>query len=465
MKYLSIVILLSMLLILFAGCDTEDAPHSTGESYTVIEDGELVTRYLPVIESSIYASRELELPAEFELSYKMFRLDGGELFVYGSEPWVNGMTDQKLYKATVDLDTGEFTISPRDEAETGEKLLKSLWRDGELAADIRALYSEDAYLSMTLRLYEDGEEYASYQLDELFQVDLSRFRFNLAGEGGFNILLLDESNGDYYIVSNTGALRLSEGESVLVESAEKPSAAVMYGGRAALLFGSDSELSLVDFENRLIEEPFDTAIDGMMFALDGYDYGLLRSDGIYGVVIDSDGGAHEVMVADFVESGTTAEYCEIAEVSPGRFVAMALNPLNYTYRLFLLEMIPPDEVVDKQVLVLAALTGQFGDTYLEYAVSEYNRTHTDWRIEVVNYSTDVYEEIGSLGTRFTNELMSGELTADKQPDIFYINFDYYADIAENLAAQGMFADLYAVMDSAGYLPERLTEAAGAACEY
>ena len=469
MKYLSIVILLSMLLILFAGCDTEDAQLPTGESYTVIEDGERVTRYLPTVESTVYSARELTLPDGFELSYKVFALSDGRLNVYGSEPWVNGMTDQKLYKATVDLDTGEFTVTPRDEVSSGERQIESLYRGGELVADIRAVYGEDICHSMTLRLYDDGEEYASYQVDELFQVDLAQFRFNLAGEGGFEILLLDEYDGDYYIISNTGAVRLQNAggkfDISLVESSRKLYSAIMYGGRVAIIFdnASGDEILLVDFENAVIEEKLDIELDGTMFSLSGYDYGLLRDDGIYGVVIDSDSLPHEVLVADFVESGVTDAYIHIAEVSPGRFVAMALNPLNYTYRLFLLEMIPPNEVVEKQVLVLAALTGQFGDTYLEYAVSEYNRTHTDWRIEVVNYSTDVYEEIGSLGTRFTNELMS-DLTADKQPDIFYINFDYYADIAENLAAQGMFADLYAVMDSAGYSPERLTEAARAACE-
>ena len=470
MKYLSIVILLSMLLILFAGCDTEDAQLSTGESYTAIEDGELVTRYLPTVESTVYSARELTLPDGFELSYKVFALSDGRLNVYGSEPWVNGMTDQKLYKATVDLDTGEFTVTPRDEVSSGERQIESLYRGGELVADIRAVYGEDVCHSMTLRLYDDSEEYASYQVDELFQVDLAQFRFNLAGEGSFDILMLDEYDGDYYIVSNTGAVRLQNAggnaKIDLVESSKKLYSAIMYGGHVAIIFdnASGDEILLVDFENAVIEEELDIELDGTMFSLSGYDYGLLRGDGIYGVVIDSDSLPHEVLVADFVESGVTDAYIHIAEVSPGRFVAMALNPLNYTYRLFLLEMIPPDEVVEKQVLVLAALTGQFGDTYLEYAVSEFNRAHTDWRIEVVNYSTDVYEEIGSLGTRFTNELMS-DLTADKQPDIFYINFDYYSDIAQNLAAQGMFADLYTVMDSAGYSPERLTEAARAACEY
>ena len=470
MKYLSIVILLSMLLILFAGCDTEDAQLSTGESYTVIEDGELVTRYLPTVESTVYSARELTLPDGFELSYKVFALSDGRLNVYGSEPRVSGMTDQKLYKATVDLDTGEFTVTPRDEVSSGERQIESLYRGGELVADIRAVYGEDVCHSMTLRLYDDSEEYASYQVDELFQVDLAQFRFNLAGEGSFDILMLDEYDGDYYIVSNTGAVRLQNAggnaKIDLVESSKKLYSAIMYGGHVAIIFdnASGDEILLVDFENAVIEEELDIELDGTMFSLSGYDYGLLRGDGIYGVVIDSDSLPHEVLVADFVESGVTDAYIHIAEVSPGRFVAMALNPLNYTYRLFLLEMIPPDEVVEKQVLVLAALTGQFGDTYLEYAVSEFNRAHTDWRIEVVNYSTDVYEEIGSLGTRFTNELMS-DLTADKQPDIFYINFDYYSDIAQNLAAQGMFADLYTVMDSAGYSPERLTEAARAACEY
>ncbi len=469
MKYLSIVILLSMLLILFAGCDTEDAPLPTGESYTVIEDGELVTRYLPTVESTVYSARELTLPDGFELSDQVFALSDGRLNVYGSEPWVNGMTDQKLYKATVDLDTGEFTVTPRDEVSSGEREIESLYRGGELVADIRAVYGEDVCHSMTLRLYDDGEEYASYPVDELFQVDLAQFRFNLAGEGSFDILMLNEYDGDYYIVSNTGALRLQQDgdkfDISLVESSRKLYSAIMYGGHVAIIFdnASGDEILLVDFENAVIEEELDIELDGTMFSLSGYDYGLLRGDGIYGVVIDSDGMPHEVIVADFVESGVTNAYGHIAEVSPGRFVAMAHNPLNYTYRLFLLEMIPPDEVVDKQVLLLAALTGRVGDMYLDYAVSEYNRTQTDYRIEIVKYETDVYEEIGSLGTRFTNELMS-DLTADKQPDIFYINFDYYSDIAENLAAQGMFADLYTVMDSAGYSPERLTEAARAACE-
>ena len=472
MNYISKLILITSLLAIcfIVSCDNKTEPVVTGESYTVIEDGELVTRYMPTVESTVYSAHELTLPDGFELSYQVFELADGKLNVNGSEPWVNGMTDQKLYKATVDLDTGEFTVTPRDEVSSGERQIKSLYRGGELVADIRTVYSEDTCLSMTLRLYEDGEEYASFPVDELFQVDLAQFRFDLSGEGGFDILMLDEYNGDYYIVSNTGAVRLQNAGGKfyidLVESSKKPYSATMYGGSVAIIFDitSGSEILLVDFENSVIEEELTIELDGEMFSLSGYDYGLLRGDGIYGVVVDSDGVPHEVIVADFVESGITNAYSHIAEVSPGRFVAMAHDPLTFTYRLFLLEMIPPDEVVEKQVIVLAALNGQSGDPYLDYAVSEYNRAHTDCRIEVVKYETYVYDEIGSLGTRFTNELMSGDFTADKQPDIFYINFDYYSDIAENLAAQNMFADLYAVMDSAGYSPERLTEAARAACE-
>ena len=161
MKYLSAVILLFMLLILTGSCSSDDTSLSTGESYTVIEDGELVTRYLPTVESTVYSARELTLPDGFELSDQVFALSDGRLNVYGSEPWVNGMTDQKLYKATVNLDTGEFTVMPRDEVSSGERQIESLYRGGELVADIRAVYGEDVCHSMTLRLYDDGEEYAS----------------------------------------------------------------------------------------------------------------------------------------------------------------------------------------------------------------------------------------------------------------------------------------------------------------
>ncbi len=128
----------------------------------------------------------------------------------------------------------------------------------------------------------------------------------------------------------------------------------------------------------------------------------------------------------------------------GRIVTMEYTwDKNYehcTARLVLLRKVPASSVPQKEILTFAT---QSLDYQTRSAIIDFNRKNDTYRIELRDYSEFNTEDDYSAGlTKLTTEIMAGNV-----PDILDLN----GLPVEKLAAQGLLADLYPLLDSDGEL--------------
>ena len=435
------------------GCE-ETPPVESVESYTVIENGEPVTRTLPKVESTVYRSSVQELPDDFILSFDNLSAFDGKIIAGGYLYDIEEDTTTDSV-AELDITSGEFTVTPLS---NGSRAGKTLYNSDGLRAVVTSVVGDMVYESMTLTLYDGGNVEAEYDLAVLFGIDLSRFELSLSGDGIFDIVLLAETDDYFYIVSSTGALRLNpDGSSVKVDSRNEITAASYNGGNLLVISENrgKNQAAYVDFTNLVLGEPFDIP-DGTPFMLNGYDTGIFNSSGIYGLFLDETGVAAENFICDFLASDIASQVNAVVSLSENCFYAIMIDLVDHERRLCRLDMLSRDEVSAKKTLTLSMLCDPFSQI-VRYAISEFNRTSSEWHIEVSSYISDS-EEIFDMDSRdsaemrFTNDLMAGNI-----PDLVYISESYFPGVADKLESQGLFADLYSIMDSTGYQRENIIE--------
>ena len=105
--------------------------------------------------------------------------------------------------------------------------------------------------------------------------------------------------------------------------------------------------------------------------------------------------------------------------------------------LFTLTRVPASELPQKETLTIAQLA--YYDYNLNNRIVQFNRTHNDVRLELVDYSANNTEDDFSAGiNKFTTELMAGKST-----DIIPLTQLPY----RQLAAKGLLEDLYPFIDA------------------
>lgn len=408
----------------------------------------------PIETTTVYRTEYVTLPDDFRLSFDSLSAVGDKVIAGGYVYASDGETRIDSI-AEIDTETGEMTVTPLS---SGKQSNKTLYNSDGLRAEVSSVIEENTYESMTLTLYNGGKVEAEYDLAELFGVDLSRFKLSFTGEGGFNIVLLSETDDYFYIVSNTSALRLNpDGSSVKVDSSDKIIAASQNDDKLLLVSenGNKNEAAYVDFTNLVLGEPFDIP-DGTPFMLNGYDVGIYNSSGIYGINIDETGAVTETMVCDYIASDIAGQVNVVVNPAENSFYAIMFDLIDNEQRLCRFDMLSRDEVSAINTLTLSMLCDP-STQMIRYAISEFNRTSSEWHIEVSSYISDS-DEIFDMDSRdsaemlFTNDLMAGNI-----PDLVYISESFFPGVADKLESQGLFADLYSIMDSTGYQRENIIE--------
>lgn len=137
-------------------------------------------------------------------------------------------------------------------------------------------------------------------------------------------------------------------------------------------------------------------------------------------------------------------------IDKDRFVTSTTDDEGYSMLTFY-KKVPADQVVDKQVITISV----YGLDYsLSKRVSDYNKTNTQYKIKVVDYSQYDSEEDSDAGLkRFNTDLTSGN-----NADIIIPST--WGTATENLIAKGVFTDLTPIMEAGnGVKKEDLVECA------
>ena len=152
---------------------------------------------------------------------------------------------------------------------------------------------------------------------------------------------------------------------------------------------------------------------------------------------DENGGLTQELLCDPLTADVAGQMTGLAAVSDREFYIGMINELDGGTNYYRLTMLAPDEIKEKETLTVA-LSGLRGNS-AAYAVSEFNRTHDDIRIELRQYDMT---EPNKFVENFEKDMVSGNIA-----DVVILGSSF--DVA-NYAEKGLFVDLYPIMDAAGY---------------
>lgn len=104
--------------------------------------------------------------------------------------------------------------------------------------------------------------------------------------------------------------------------------------------------------------------------------------------------------------------------------------------LLLLERIPDEELPEYYIIELAVANVDYG---LQNQIVKFNRQSEEYRVTLVDWSERQTEDMSS------DELLSREIVAGNIPDVIMLT--YFGSEKNNWVAQGLFCDLYELMES------------------
>lgn len=416
--------------VLFSGC-SEKTPEIDDTEYSVF-----------------FRSEKLTEPEGIIFGTTLMK-SGDNLLVkcYSEEdyPGEDGFMQRKRYDLSIDLSTGEQTLIP----DSGGERMLGIWNIGDDRYEVSAVIGDSVYESVTINKFTNDKLKETLDASELFGVDVSRLKIDLAGNGGFDMLCIGEHDGMTVYVSNLGVA--SGGR--IYSSKEELTSAMFCGDKLVLISKNEKttayNFDFESFETSRIDFPADFTKDFnfMPLVIEGYDVAAKITDGVYGFNYDADGKLVPELIFDFVGS-------DVAGGSIGSFVAVSrsefwLIEYDYTrqhgdddYRtIWKMTAIPADEYIPKETLTIVSL-GHSNQKF-ERLVVNFNRANDSYRIALDVRQPSENEEYGAFLTRFAAELSSGKI-----PDALLIESGWIEPSVYE--RQGLFADLYTLMDEAGW---------------
>lgn len=159
------------------------------------------------------------------------------------------------------------------------------------------------------------------------------------------------------------------------------------------------------------------------------DFLLTDSQGVYTYNI---GDTEITKLMDFVNSDLETSYLRnIAIIDDRQFVATYSDLVNWEPHVAVFTRVEPEDVPDKEVLVLGAY---YLDSEVLKHVIDFNKTNTNYRITVKDYSS--YNTMDDYMAGYTQ--LNNDIIAGKMPDILMANNN--VPVA-NYIAKGLLADV------------------------
>ncbi len=409
----------------------------------------------PTAQSPYFKAEQIEIPYGYELLDSQLDAYDGRVEVRVCTPYDENTREQDLFTLTYDTATGEYEIELVEDTESRTLYSKRL---GERRFEVTGILGNMSYKSATLLEYSpEGEILRELDCGELFETELSSLRTNVAGDGNiFELHAIFEHKKRLYAVSNIGVAEISDdGTKRRLWQSDEPLKSASYVGERLILVTSERAYEF-DLDALIPGEEFKlpeghSATD--ILPLEGYELATRSSEGVYGFNRDSEGNFVETAVCDFgsvdVNSATVRNFLA---VSPQEFYLIETNSLSFEHTLWRLTMIPSDEYIERTELTVAFYpTDNHPD--IRQAIVDFNRRSDKFRFRVKVYAAAdggiSNDDLATVKTRFAADIASGDV-----PDIVVME-DFLTNDSDDFEAQGLFCDLYALMDAAGYPRENI----------
>ncbi len=167
----------------------------------------------------------------------------------------------------------------------------------------------------------------------------------------------------------------------------------------------------------------------------GFEMILTNQTGVYGFNL---GDEEYTLIMDYINSDlATYSVRNVTFIDSERFIGTYNDIVNYDNHVAVFSHVPPEEVPDRETLILAI----YGtDTNRTQAVIDFNQNNEKYRITVKDYSQYSNDEDWYAGiTKLNNEIISGKI-----PDI--ISCSEQLPIA-NYVNKGVLVDFYELMEA------------------
>ncbi len=403
------------------------------------------------VDNSVYFRAERFYAPSGVVLGSNIELSGDSLLIkcFTEETYENeyGILDRKLLTISINTETGEQNVFSETEYPS------KVFNVGDRQYEVEAKIGDSCYESVVINDYSNDKLIESYDAAEIFDFDISKLKIDLAGEGGFKLLTIGEHNGSMVFVSNLGVScggRIYSSRDELTEA--------MFSGENLIIISEKGSYSF-DFElfepvEMVFPENFVNDFKFTPITVEGYDIAAVISNGVYGFKYDQEGQLDYELILDFVGSDIAGNSIgDIVSVSPSEFwlveydYSVAYGDEDHM-SIWKLTAIPEDEYVPKTELVLVCPVTS--DQLIESAVVKFNRANDDYRIILDVTKKSENEDRDAFLTRLSAELISGK------QDAVLLSTVSGLDIS-SFERQGMFTDLYGLMDNAGFDKKNLLD--------
>ena len=304
--------------------------------------------------SGRFRGTEVTLPDSFKIGQGPISLSGGILRVGG---WFVEDYDYTDAVLTLNAATGEVLSDSgvMESADDGYRESgKFSLEDGFLT--VRSLISDDKLEKVRLlRTDAKGKTISEYDCEELFGAGVTGISGSLAsGEGFFGIVFAAESDGELYIVSNTGAVLIDRnGDIKLVDSSVRITGAVLTGGNLRVFDGNG--VYDVDYVSGEMKKNNISGLRNVkVIPVPGYDFGGITGTAIHGWTRNADGEYEESVVYDLLSADIPGQIVSAA-VGDDHIYAVVRDSLDFAYSLWRLDEIPMNEIKERKLLTLAVV--------------------------------------------------------------------------------------------------------------
>lgn len=355
----------------------------------------------------------------------------------------DGISVMPLARDTIAIDT-----EPDNSDLTGQIIENRYYENFTIGGENTLLciesISKQDFTNPDAPTYEEIKEFICLDLqgNELWRVSLQPY---FEGEDYYYVnYILTDSKDNIYLLSDTRCLVFDkEGNEISKSKLESKGFMTAYvdsEDKLKVVTWADDKyedisLGILDPATGNIEEKGKCAngIGGSIYPGYDYDFVMAGSDGLYGYRA---GDTEKTQIMSFTNSDlNTTNMNQVLFIAEDVFIASYWDNSTDKYVLVKFTAVPPEEIPDKQVVILGCLYMNYN---IRNDVVNFNKSSDEYRIVIRDYSTYGSGDWETARTQLNNDIISGKI-----PDIIVVNQEMPI---QSYISKGILADIYEFID-------------------